>query len=122
MPEQMIRIPGSIAAAVAENTDRSSSSRRTETFGEFAVGRRRRRRLLLTDRDMNEQADDKACSSSGGSHVLGLAAAELIVNKARLNSFQMEIAKRLNGIIAQLLPFLSQEVREEINSYRMNFN
>jgi hypothetical protein len=28
-----------------------------------------------------------------------------------LFSFQMEIAKRLNGIIAQLLPFLSQEVR-----------
>ena len=25
--------------------------------------------------------------------------------------FQMEIAKRLNAIIAQLLPFLSQEVR-----------
>ena len=28
----------------------------------------------------------------------------------RLFPLQMEIAKRLNGIIAQLLPFLSQEV------------
>ena len=31
-------------------------------------------------------------------------------------SFQMEIAKRLNAIIAQLLPFLSQEVRQ-VNIY-----
>ena len=29
-------------------------------------------------------------------------------------SLQMEIAKRLNAIIAQLLPFLSQEVRYKI--------
>ena len=33
-----------------------------------------------------------------------------LVNKVVFYSFQMEIAKRLNAIIAQLLPFLSQEV------------
>ncbi len=37
------------------------------------------------------------------------------LDKCHFFCFQMEIAKRLNAIIAQLLPFLSQEVKHHLD-------
>lgn len=36
------------------------------------------------------------------------------VSTKRTNSFQTEIAKRLNAIIAQVLPFLAQEHQQQV--------
>lgn len=87
MPEQMIRIPRSIGPLKIRPQPSQSDEpkgRPTEAFGEFACGISQRARRydpeLLTEISMI------------------------------FFPLQMEIAKRLNGIIAQLLPFLSQEV------------
>ena len=86
MPEQMIRIPRSIGPLkIRPPSSHEQEGRPTQHLGNSPVE-------SVYEKDMT----------------LELLTYSLIL--CLFSSLQMEIAKRLNGIIAQLLPFLSQEV------------
>ena len=93
MPEQMIRIPRSIGPLKIrpqsdEPTDRG-------IWG-----------IRLWWNQLASEIDTTPAPPRGPPELL----TEFPLILCRLFPLQMEIAKRLNGIIAQLLPFLSQEV------------
>ena len=89
MPEQMIRIPRSIGPLkVRPPSSDEQEGRPKEHLGNSPVE-------PVPAKDMTLELPTKFSP---------------LTHPLSFSTLQMEIAKRLNGIIAQLLPFLSQEV------------